>query len=432
MTDRPNMPKPHRVTPEPVPTPEPTPTPTPTPVPTPTPTPQPTPDYRTEPITERTPFRQIGDCSFDTFLGVLRDHGSPIGATEARQCYDAARGYTLMLLAQMERESTFGKSSNAQRTHNPLGLLGLDGRSLLSFDAWADACAAYKRRFTDPNYKSGVYMPEDMSLRQQVITYVGGPLCYSSNLKTCANGETADSVLGYLRSVVETINAWIGGGTTPTPTPTPPGHVTLGRVPLPSKYSERFLPQTLNTAWNDLGQRHMRGIVLHRMLGTLLGTDNYFRGEARMRARTDFGVGNGGNVFGWTPLNSRIAPWASGPADGVKGDAVAFLAAYGQSSGIGVNVFNRDMASIEIEGVRYTDPVPESDFQALIELCAYIADAWIGATYDRWPLNPDGVHCVLWHCEITSDKECPGDVVKARTTELIVAVGKRLQQYQSG
>ena len=58
---------------------------------------------------------------------------------------------------------------------------------------------------------------------------------------------------------------------------------TFGRVPLPSILI-RDIPSNINTAWDDLGPRTIRAVVWHRMLGSLGGTDTFFRGEGRASA----------------------------------------------------------------------------------------------------------------------------------------------------
>ena len=209
----------------------------------------------------------------------------------------------------------------------------------------------------------------------------------------------------------------------PVPDPPKPDRApTLGRVPPPEGFAVRLIQN--NSAWDDLGARIPRGIVLHRMLGTLLGTDGYFRGEAAGRALTDFGVGIG-RVYQWNDLRGRRAPWASGPADGVDGDGTAFFARYG------INAINRDCASVEIEG-NYEMPLPVADKQRLIELVAWLADSWLGVTWEQWPRNRDGIHALLGHSEFTNSKICPGPVVYAFVPELIESVRARLRQFQVG
>lgn len=406
--------------------------------PTPTPpVPQPVqpspPAYRTERIDESTPFRQVGDLAPDRFAAVLRAADSPITGGAMADCHAAARGYTLLALAQAAKESQYGKTS-PRGSHNPLGLMDRDGRTLLRFGQWSDAFAEYRRRMSDPAYKSGVYLPMDMPMRQYIAIYVGGPGCWSSGMTLCANGETRDSVLLYLRQTVDRVNGWIAAAPSPpAPTPDPdpaPGGIVFGRVPVPANYQLRILPPTLNMAYTRM-QRIPRGMVWHRMLGTLDGTDSYFRGAARASARTDFGLGRTGGgqaaVYQWTPLWSDIAPWASGASSPAaakpSGDGVAFVSKYGHR-------YNSDLASIEVAGW-YDDPLDAEVRARLVETSAWVADNWLKCPYTTWPVVPStGLTAVYWHAEFTSEKPCPGNWIRNETDRLIAEVGERLERFQ--
>ncbi len=97
---------------------------------------------------------------------------------------------------------------------------------------------------------------------------------------------------------------------TNAPPATPP---RFGNV-IPPPISHRDIPFDLNTAWHDLGPRRPRFVVLHRMAGSLAGTDTYFRTEARTRARTDYGIDHRtGEIWRWTdPLGCvTLRPFSS-------------------------------------------------------------------------------------------------------------------------
>jgi N-acetylmuramoyl-L-alanine amidase len=304
------------------------------------------------PVTAATPFRAIGDVPLAVWEGEAAKRGSPIDDLAA--CAAASRGFGALALAQAIRETSLGRAGTDRR--NALGLMGPDGRTPLRFARWADGFASYRRRLADPTYKGGVYQPADLALADFVAIYVGGPGCRASGLERCANGETRASVTRYLDDVARLIGGWRGASANrPVAGPEPPAIV------------DRVLPPGLNTAWDDLGPRTIRGVCLHRMLGTLDGTDAWFRGGARASARTDFGIGDG-RIFQWTPLAGRMAPWASGPANDVEGDGVAFVRRYG------VAAVNRDLVSVELAGW-YDTPVPAADWARLVELVAWIAAA---------------------------------------------------------
>jgi hypothetical protein len=368
-------------------------------------------------VTADTPFRQIPALTLEQWTSIFLTANSPI--LDVAQCWEGAGQYTALALDQAIRESSLGKTMKPG-TENPLGLMGPDGRTLLRFDSTAAAFREFIRRLSDPTYKGGVYQPWDMPLGQYVRVYVAGPG------PGYANGETAESVAAYLSALISDINSWLSsdpaGPSGPTG-PSGPSGPSSKQPPKPA-IELRLIDPNVNTAWDDLGKRQIRGIVLHRMLGTLLGTDEYFRGQARQRARTDFGIGVG-RIFQWTPLESNITPWASGPANGIKGDAVAFYNRYGKGQPVGVSVCNRDCASIEIQG-NYGDAMPQADWDNLVALVAWLASHYCGADASSWPKNRDGVHCLLWHNEWTNDKPCPGDWIMAHTGLLIRDVGERL------
>lgn len=139
------------------------------------------------PVTNHTPFRAVPPLTVADVLKFLTDANSPM-AVEAEGIFNACGPLVLLALAQSFKESQYGKAAGAP--YNPLGLMELDGSTLMSFNSWSAAFAEWWRRMTDSGYKRGVYMPRDMTLEQYLVTYVGGPGCWSSRGETCGNGET--------------------------------------------------------------------------------------------------------------------------------------------------------------------------------------------------------------------------------------------------
>ena len=199
----------------------------------------------------------------------------------------------------------------------------------------------------------------------------------------------------------------------------------FGRV-APPPVTHRDIPPDLNTAWDDLGARRPRFVVLHRMQGTLAGTDHYFRNEARRTARTDYGIDHlTGAIWRWTDPLGPYSPHASGPWTAPPGDGLALVRRLGAAA------INRDGISIEIAGFD-ADPVSDTAFERLAGLVAYWAD-WCGIPHDDWPLNPEtGLTFVYWHSEFNGAKSCPGDVVRLLTSRLVGRVGTTLRSAQLG
>ncbi len=206
------------------------------------------------------------------------------------------------------------------------------------------------------------------------------------------------------------------------PAPAPTGLV-YGKVPLPT-ISVRDISGSLNTAWDDLGPRKAMFVVLHRMQGTLWGTDSYFRNEARNSARTDYGMDHlNGETLRWTNPLGTMSPWASGPWTAPPGDGLALVAKYG------VSTINRDGISIEIAG-SYGDPVSATAKDQLARLIAYWADQSL-IPWDRWPISPrTGLTFLYWHSEFNGGKDCPGPTVKGYTTQLLEDVRNLLKASQ--
>ena len=211
----------------------------------------------------------------------------------------------------------------------------------------------------------------------------------------------------------------------PESPPSAPAALRFGRVVAPP-VDHRDIPPELNTAWDALGSRRPRFVVLHRMAGTLAGTDTYFRTNARRTARTDYGIDHqSGEIWRWTDPLGPHSPYASGPWTAPPGDGLALVRR------LGVDAINRDGVSVEIAGFE-GDPVSDVAFERLAHLIAFWAD-WAEVPHTAWPINPEtGLTFTYWHCEFNGAKSCPGDVVKGLTSRLIRRAGEILRAAQTG
>jgi hypothetical protein len=218
-------------------------------------------------------------------------------------------------------------------------------------------------------------------------------------------------------------------GNEPVPVPETREPVVFGRVPHPP-FQDRIIQN--NTAWDDLGPRKIVGSCRHSMVGSLSGTDIYFRGEARNKALTDYGIGGAtdgtldGVIYRWNDPRGRRAPWANGPTNGLEGDGPAFVRVYGV---VGVN---RDLVSIErSDGGDINTPMSEKQFESMAQLTAYWADQAEIPWYD-FPINPkSGVVTDMEHWEF-STKDCPFAPVRSQTTRLQNRIRAILKQWQVG
>jgi hypothetical protein len=364
---------------------------------------------------------------------------SPI--TPVEEIYRIAGIDSALLLCQLRRESSLGTSELAKTTKNALGLKLPDNSGFCTYGCWATNVAEWRLRLRDPLYKDGVYYPDsasgepvDLSLEDFLTIYVGGPLCLSSGMRTCANGETRDSINRYIDAVVTELNDLLDT----SPVPPSSGDVVFGRVPRPEiihkiipgdRGGGVWVPVGQNSAFDYLGNRTFRGFCIHIMEGTLEGTDGYFRGDARTRALTDFGIGwspslNGTKIFQWNSMAGGRAPWASGPTTDPEGDGPAYIRAYG------VHAVNRDLRSIEFAG-RENEVLKPELLTAAVELMAYVADsADHPVSYKEWPYR-NGVPLIYGHREF-GPKPCPGDWLWKQIPAMSDRVGARLKQYQTG
>lgn len=191
-------------------------------------------------------------------------------------------------------------------------------------------------------------------------------------------------------------------------------------------YVDRTIPDWQNGAWDDLGPCEPWGAVYHTMVGTLMGTDGWFRRGASSTGLTHYGIGGSsdgeydGVIFMWNDprgrgrsdapiVGGRVSPnragWANGGSDGLEGDGVAFVRKYG------VAPINRNLVSIErSDGGNILQKPSTKQLDAMIRLGAYWFD-YAKVPYTTFPLNP-ALDIVTWlfHYEFAT-KGCPHQAV---------------------
>lgn len=183
--------------------------------------------------------------------------------------------------------------------------------------------------------------------------------------------------------------------------------------------------------WNNLGKRTPKFVALHRMVGTLWGTDGYFRNPA-VASLTDYGIGiesvdgkaNAGVILQWNDPEGYRAGWASGPVSKPYGDGLCIVNKYG------INAVNRDGVSLEISGTNQV--IDEFSWNEIVHFCAWWADH-LEIPYTALPLNPHtGCNFLIWHNEFTdgTGKECPFTWMRNNTNRLYRDVISLLKKYQ--
>lgn len=183
-------------------------------------------------------------------------------------------------------------------------------------------------------------------------------------------------------------------------------------------YVDRYIPNSQTSAWDDLGQRNPVGVCQHSMVGTLMGTDGWFRRGTASTGLTDYGIGGStdgsydGAIFKWNDPLGRRSGWANGSTDGLEGDGPLFVRTYG------INAINRDLVSIErSDGGNIATPMSDRQFASICNLTAYWFD-YINVPWDSFPLNPaSGAVTHLLHKEIAT-KDCPFPAVYNRFDEI--------------
>lgn len=196
----------------------------------------------------------------------------------------------------------------------------------------------------------------------------------------------------------------------------------FGNVPHPP-YVDRFIPNSQTSAWNYLGPRKPVGVCLHSMIGSLSGTDKWFRDGVPSpnhvaKGLTDYGVGGStdgsldGVIWRWNDPRGTRAGWASGGSDGLEGDGPMFVRT------LGVNAINRDLVSIErSDGGKLETPMSPKQFESVCQLTAFWFDQ-CRVPYDTFPVNPAvGIVTHMLHYEF-AQKDCPFVWVKGHIQEI--------------
>jgi len=183
-------------------------------------------------------------------------------------------------------------------------------------------------------------------------------------------------------------------------------------------FVDRYIPDSQNSAWDNLGQREAVGVCQHSMGGTLMGTDSWFRRGVQSNGLTDYGIGNtsdgayDGIIFKWNDPQGRRSGWANGSADGLEGDGPLFVRNYG------IDGINKNLVSIErSDGGNIATPMSTRQFASICNLTAYWFDQ-AKVPWDSFPINPKtGVVTHLLHKEIAT-KDCPFPAVYNRIDEI--------------
>ena len=380
----------------------------------------------------------------ERFTQILSDRGSP-AATEAGAGWDIVkqdRVDPLFALAIFHQESQFATDPSSVtvqfNTRNPgnarssrIGdrpIVNTPFGPFVKHPSWPDGWRNLSFRLVDPTF---VYHLEGRRTIRTIIERFAPP--------------PENNTENYIARVVTFMNEF---ATDEATTPDTIGETTMeldfGKVPHPV-FVDRLIPDSQNSAFDNLGQRRPIGTCVHRMDGTLVGTDGFFRSGAA--ALTDYGIGGSrdtavqfdgavqnldGVIFRWNDptgaphagVSANRAPHANGPANDLEGDGPAYV------NTLGINAVNRDLASIELSGFM-DEEITDKQFESLCQLVAFWHDQ-ARVPWDQFPQNPNvGVVTQMQHFEF-GPKSCPGPVVHGRTNEYQERVRQIMRQHQLG
>jgi hypothetical protein len=213
--------------------------------------------------------------------------------------------------------------------------------------------------------------------------------------------------------------------------------ITFGRVVHPP-FRDRLIPDAATHAWDDLGQRNPIGAVFHTMVGTLWGTDRWFRHDPESgrwpSGLTDYGVGGSadgpewdGVILRWNDPRGRRSGWANGGSDGLEGDGPLFVRT------LGIDAINRDLVSIErSDGGDIATPISPKQFESMCALTAYWFDQ-ARVPWDSFPINANvggGIVTHFLHKEFAT-KGCPWAAVESRIDEVQERIRQILRAAQT-
>lgn len=365
------------------------------------------------------------------FRDVLIKHESP-GAQDAEAAWEIVRENgvdPLFALAVYHQESQFATDPISATVqfglrnpgHTRTSRIGLTDQvntphgPFMRYPTWAQGWRDLAFRLVDPEF---VYVQEGRRAIAPVIYRWAPP----------DHNDTEN----YISRVVSFMNAFASPGVAEVGVEDGEVALVFGRVPHPP-HTRDIIDKPNGWGMDLLGPRNNYGVVYHRTEGrSIRGTGEFFKLPST-GALTQYGVGapppceagEDGDIFMWADPVGPVTPWASGPANGLDGDGVAFQAKYGNSA------INRHLIAIEISGLR-GDPISDTTKNAVAAISAYWADQARIPHY-TYPLNPHtGLVYTYWHSEFTGDKECPWDIVKTATSDIIARTKSIMQRHQTG
>ena len=195
----------------------------------------------------------------------------------------------------------------------------------------------------------------------------------------------------------------------------------MGKTPYPP-LDVRPLPDKIGAGMDRYDFQDTGNTVTHTMVGTLWGTDAWFR-RADVQAATHYGIGgkldpdHDGHIIEWINPARNVAPWASGPWNGGEGDGPAYFNTFG------IGGINGAARSIETSG-QVNTPVTVKQWRALIWLIAAIEhDTGHDSEHHAW-------HMEHWEFCTRAYKACAFARITNYTGEYHNGINQIMRHYE--
>lgn len=396
--------------------------------------------------TKLEPIRGTTTIPVDTALAYAHSRGAQGQVDDyVRALWPFAKAFglnPLVLFAQWGEETEWGVSARWTQNGDPAGIgafsdstpsavNGLTGARSAAVHVVEMACKVFRQQYTavagediqafDPHlprvhsFVQRADWPDVVTINDLRHPLAGGDFVWAEDQQ-------------YGDNIAAALNAIVAFAATQQPTGGTGNvvNLTFGNVTHPP-FQDRLVTDEQSGAWDDLGQRQALGVCRHSMIGTLEGTDGWFRrGIGVSDGLTDYGIGGSadgaldGVIFRWNdPLggahpgvSANRAGWANGGSDGLEGDGPMFVRT------LGIGAINRDLVSIErSDGGHTNTPMSQKQFEREAALVAYWFDR-AKVPYTSYPLNPAvGIVTDMLHKEFAT-KDCPFPPVYDRIDEL--------------
>lgn len=351
------------------------------------------------PVDPLTPFRALGDMSIETWLAEFARAHSPWSERTLEPLWRQARGATALICHLGRWESRLG--ANLPYVNNWLGLRFPDSPAFMSFASPETCLGELLRRWSDPTYKGGVYMPQTLSARDFYDRY---------------SPPSENPTVKRLSSLLSDVNQWRSEDS-----PTDPWRP----YPWPAMV-ELIVTKPYEGAGFDRvafrGDR-IEGKCDHITdgEGSIESYQAFFStgGERAADALVDTVIGRDGRIGllnDWRNPNrgGTRAGWANGGTDGLEGIGVPFYRRFPRINDVLVSTEHVTRSGV---------PLNDAQLSATIELSTAIMQNHVRVPADSFPLK-DGLDREQYHAAFAI-KACPDEPFLSTHRPVIIREAKK-------